>query len=106
MKKALSIAYVLLLLFCACQPSPTEDAIVNRVDGALEKAVRTNPVEPYVYQAPSRWEEKYSVREQEILFSADIVIPNTKEHPVTTIKQRAFSSSDIGMSRGVEYSRK
>mgnify|MGYP007101852189 CR=1 FL=1 len=89
---------VLLLVLCfliACVPTPDEEVIINRADGALEQAIVEEPVDPYVYEAPNRWDEAYEVREQKIQFSADIEFPNTEEFPVKTIKQRLFDNNDV-----------
>lgn len=95
MKKYMIICIICLLLLFGCQPTPTEEAIINRGDGTLEKTVRAYPVDPYSYEALDHWEETYYAREQEIRFSADIEIPNTRVHPVTTIKRHSFSSIDV-----------
>ncbi len=95
MKKIICIVVTCFLLMLGCQPTPTEEAVINRGDGVLERTVRANPVDPYSYEAPTRWEETYFAREQEIRFSTDIELPNTQKHPVTTIKLRTFSSKDI-----------
>lgn len=78
-----------------CQPTPTEEAVVNRGDGTLKGAILADPVDPYSYETPDRWEETYVVREQEIRISADIELPDSKLHPVTTVKRRDFSASDV-----------
>jgi hypothetical protein len=84
-----------LLLLCACKPTPTEEAVINRADGALEKAIMQQPVDPYTYEAPTRWEETTKIRNQEVRFSADIEVPDATQFPVVTIRQHAFTPDDI-----------
>ncbi len=88
------ILCLIFLFVCACQPTPTEEAVINRADGVLEKTIRTNPVSPYKYDAPMRWEESFFAREQEIRISADIELPESEQYPVTTIKRHLFTSND------------
>lgn len=90
------IAILLLALtLLACQPTPDEEAIINRKDGALEQAIVSTPVPTYTYEAPTRWEETYKIREQEVRVSADIELPDADQFPVTTITRRSFTPSDI-----------
>lgn len=96
MKKQALIALILsLILLCACVPTPDEEAVVNRADGALEKAVRGKPVDPYTYEAPTRLDNTELIREQEVRFEADVELPDAQQYPVTTIKQRTFAANDI-----------
>ena len=96
MKKCSILALILsLVLLCACIPTPDEEAVVNRADGALEKAVRGKPVDPYTYEAPSRLDSTELIREQEVRFESDVELPDAQQYPVTTIKQRAFAADDI-----------
>lgn len=96
MKKVLATFLTLCILLCvACQPTPTEEAVLSRADGNLERAITSNPVDPYSYDAPELWEETYIVRDQEIRFLADIDLPDARQYPVITIKQRSFSSNDV-----------
>ena len=96
MKKTILISLILCMLLAAvaCQPTPTEEAVINRADGALEKAVRDKPVDPYTYEAPERWTETYKIREQEVRIDAQIEVPDADRFPVTTIKQSAFTPND------------
>ncbi len=97
MKKMLlfGLVFCILLALIGCQPTPNEEAVINRADGVLEKAILSKPVEPYTYEAPTRWDEVYHAREQEVRFSADIEFPEVQQFPVVTIKQRSFTSKDV-----------
>ncbi len=89
------VCIILMLPVFGCQPTPTEEAVVNRGDGTLEGAILADPLDPYSYEAPDRWEETYEVREQEIRISAEIELPDSELHPVITVKRRAFSANDV-----------
>ena len=43
-KRMFLIACAVILLLTACQPTPAEDIIVNRGDGALEEAIAATAV--------------------------------------------------------------
>ncbi len=96
MKRTILITITIcMLLLCACQPTPTEEAVINRLDGTLEKAIRQKPVDPYTYEAPARWDETYTVRNQEIRISADVQVPDAQRFPVTTIKRHTLTFDEV-----------
>lgn len=94
MKRILPCILALVFLL-ACVPTPDEEAVISRADGALEKAVLAKPVEPYSYEAPSRWDETFFAGKQEVHTSADIETPDATKYPVVTIKQRTLTPSDL-----------
>lgn len=94
MKRILPCILALMLLL-ACVPTPDEEAVTNRADGTLEKAVLSKPVEPYTYEAPARWDETFLAGKQEVRASAEITVPETDRFPVVTIKERSLTSGDI-----------
>lgn len=94
--KKLSIVISLCLIFlCACQPTPDEEIVMNRADGKLEQAIVATAAPAYIYEAPSRWEETFMARNREVRFSANVEVPTAEQFPVTTIKQRTFTTSDV-----------
>ena len=93
--KRLSILLFVLLMLTACLPTPDEEAVINRRDGALEQAIVSTPVPAYTYEAPERWEETYKIREQEVRIAADVEVPDADQFPVATIQRRSFTANDI-----------
>lgn len=87
--------FIVFLLLVACVPTPDEEAVLNRTDGALEQAITEPPVTPYVYEAPARWEETYTVRKREIRFEADVEVPTAEQFPVETVKQYRIAGGDV-----------
>ena len=94
MKRIICIVLLCMLLL-ACQPTPGEEAVKNRTDGALEQAIVATAAPSYVYEAPSRWEETFMARSREVRVSADVEVPTAERFPVTTIKQHTLTTSDV-----------
>ncbi len=89
MKRKLWICiWILLALLAACQPTPSEEAIRNRLDGTMQNAILTPAVEPYRYDAPAAWKEELTVRGQTILIDAAIETSDATLHPVCTVRNQ------------------
>lgn len=86
---------ILCFLLCACQPTPTEEAVTNRTDDTLEQAVISPPVEAYAYEAPERWEEIYRPRNREVRFSASVEVPTAEQFPIVTIRRHRLTAEDV-----------
>ncbi len=96
MKRAVSLVLlaVLLLSCMACQPTPEEEIVNNRADGALAKAIDAEPAEAYTLEAPKRWEETFEVREQPVKIDAEVLVPDVDTYPVVTITERKLTDAD------------
>ena len=46
-KSAVLWLLIAALLLCACQPTPEEDVVVNKAEGALESVISGDPAEVY-----------------------------------------------------------
>ncbi len=96
MKKKSVLFLILCLLFlAACVPTPDEEAVVNRADGAFKEAIAAAPVEAYVYEAPPRWDETFVPRNREIRFSANIEVPTAEQFPIVTVRQHRLTADDV-----------
>ena len=88
-KKAMSCLLAAALL-AACQPTPAEDIIVNRGDGALEEAIAATavpseqPLLPVdeVGERVERWTDELHIRGLTCTIDADIVLPDKQIFPV------------------------
>lgn len=82
------LALLCLSALCACQPTPEQEAVVNRADGALEAALAA-PAQPEAeYDAPARWEEAFTLQNGvEVRIDADIELGEGARHPVYTIER-------------------
>lgn len=99
MKRAVSVAMlsILLLSYVSCQPTPKEEIINNRRDGALAKAVDAQALETYTLETPERWKETFEVREQPVKIDADVIVPDTDTYPVVTIVEKGFTAADASV---------
>ncbi len=92
MKRKLWAWLVLLALLCAaCQPTPTEEIIKNRMDGTMKSAILAQAAEPYPYEAPNVWKEDLAVREETVHIDAAIEVPEATMHPVYTIQTKPIT---------------
>lgn len=89
MKRKLCICvWMLSVLLAACQPTPTEEAVRNRLDGTMRNAILTPAVEPYRYDAPTEWKEELTVRGQTIHIDAAVETSDAVWHPVCTVRNQ------------------
>lgn len=94
------IILVIFLLLTACQPTPEEDIVVNRGDGALEAAIAATavpseqPLLPVdeVGQRVEHWTDELTIRGLTCTIDADIVLPDKKVFPVYRVQQRALDA--------------
>lgn len=80
------------LLLVACQPTPTEEIVKNRLDGDLEAAILTEAAAPYRYEAPERWVETLEVRGRTVRIDAEVVVADAERFPVLTIARDSFDA--------------
>lgn len=72
---ALLMAFFLL---SACQPTPAEDIIINKGDGALEVRLMETPVPEEAAQAadvPDEWRETLEIGDSRVVFDAAVECP-------------------------------
>ena len=50
-KKRMVPLVFLSLLLAACQPTPAQETVVNKLDGALETTIRSDPMDEYVMES-------------------------------------------------------
>ena len=98
--KTRTLCLLLVLLMAAallpgCQPTPEEEFVVNRLDGALEEAVLATPAPPAQYEAPERWTESFDVRGQTVRIDVAVEVPDAVEYPVLTVKGAPFTAEDV-----------
>lgn len=92
MKKAFFFVLLSILLMClACQPTPTEEVVNNRIDGSMRSVILSQAEDPYQYEAPNAWQEELSIRDQTIFIHASIEAPESTMHPVYTVKNRPIT---------------
>ena len=87
-RRLLALLVALAALLSACQPTPAEEIIVNRGDGALEEAIAATAVPAARYEAPQRWEETFEVRGQTVRIDMPVEVADAGEYPVLTVQRR------------------
>ena len=88
----------------ACQPTPEEDIVIPR-DNA-EKIIfdsKNNAVNPYVYNAPSKAEERFSLFKDscDVVVDAPVDMPPIKEFPVAKCQTVKFDKQTA--DRFIDY---
>ena len=95
MKRTLCILCALLAVLpplSACQPTPEEDVVVNKGEGTMEAAVAAPAAAPYRYEAPERWVETFTARDQTVRIDAGVEVPDDEYHPVLLVERRSFDA--------------
>ena len=95
MKRTLCILCALLAVLpplSACQPTPEEDVVVNKGEGTMEAAVAAPAAAPYRYEAPERWVETFTARDQTVRIDAGVGVPDDEYHPVLLVERRSFDA--------------
>ena len=90
-------------LLPGCQPTPEEEFVVNRLDGALEEAVQATPAPPAQYEAPERWTESFDVRGQTVRIDVAVEVPDAVEYPVLTVQNAPFTAKDAVLAADVFF---
>lgn len=90
----LSIALIaILFLFSACQPTPAEDAVVNKGEGQLEEAIKAAPAEEKQFETPDTLHiDSFGTDEFQVVVDAEVVVPDTTRYPVVEIEQRVLTT--------------
>ena len=58
--------------FVACQPTPIEDAVVNKGEGQLEEKIEASPVEEKLFEAPATLQiDSFGTDEFQVIVDAD-----------------------------------
>ena len=87
--RCLFIALLMALsLLSACQPTPEEGFVFDRLDGALEEAIAATPAPAARYEAPQRWQETFEVRGQTVRIDMPVEVADAGEYPVLTVQRR------------------
>ena len=93
--RLLALLVALAALLSACQPTPAEEAVVNRGDGTLEERISAPARAPGGYDCPARWEQTVSLKNLDIVFDADVETGGGDVYPVLTMERAAFTAEDV-----------
>ena len=90
-KSAAALLALCSLALCACQPTPEQEVIVNKGDGALEQAIGRDDdaaATPRPYDAPERLvlEVEGLPEDYDIFFDAKVDVPDQTKWPVYSVE--------------------
>lgn len=89
----LIVCVLTIMSLSACQPTPVEDAVVNKGEGQLEEKIEAAPAEEKPFEAPESLHiDSFGSDEFQVVVDAEVVVPNTTRYPVVEIEQRDFTA--------------
>ena len=89
---SLLVCAVIILVLSACQPTPTEEAVVNKGEGQLEEAIQAAPAEEKPFETPTTLKiDSFGIDQFQVVVDADVLVPDTTRYPVVEIEQRDFT---------------
>lgn len=87
------IILVIFLLLAACQPTPTEDIVVNKSDGTLEEAIAAEALPPARYEAPETLcLDPFGTETLEVVVNAEVVVPEVERYPIVEVTPRTITA--------------
>ncbi|HML69190.1 MAG TPA: DUF6034 family protein [Clostridia bacterium] len=77
----------------ACQPTPIEDAVINKGEGQLEEAIEAAPAEEKQLETPDTLHmDSFGTDIFQVVVDADVIVPSTTRYPVVEIEQRVLTT--------------
>lgn len=99
MKKAIvsALCFAAVLSFCACQSTPTEEAVKNKGNGALERELLEKSTGSQKDSAKTGWNEELESKDGAIRIhvNAKVNWPEKDQLPVVYVRPHAFSISEV-----------
>ena len=91
---ALLLALLLaLFLLAACQPTPTEDIVVNKSDGTLEEAIAAEALPPARYEAPETLRlDPFGTETFQVVVDAEVCVPDVERYPIVEVVLRTITA--------------
>lgn len=91
MKRCLLLLTMMLML-CACVPTPKGDVVVNKGEDCLESLIAASPVSDGSYDAPAALNlDEFGTEQFKVIVNASIEYPTIERCPVVGIEQRVFA---------------
>lgn len=93
MKKIIYI--IITSLFCmsfACQPTPNEEAVINKGDGVMQEAIFATALPEQRYEAPNTLHlNAFGADDYQITVDAEVTVPDALKYPVVEIVQNPLT---------------
>ena len=91
-KKAASCLLAAALLV-ACQPTPEEEPVVNKGDGALEEAIAAEALPPARYEAPETLRlDPFGTETFQVVVDAEVCVPDVERYPIVEVVLRTVTA--------------
>ena len=91
-KKVMSCLLAAALL-AACQPTPEEDVVVNKGDGALEEAIAAEALPPARYEAPETLRlDPFGTETFQVVVDAEVCVPDVERYPIVEVVLRTITA--------------
>ena len=85
----------LVLFLSSCQPSPSNDVVINKADGNFEELIQQTLSLDTKYEVPERWEETLDLKTAKIIINSNIEIGSGNSHPLYQVSRREFSEDEV-----------
>ncbi len=87
------ICMAAIIVLSACQPTPVDNAVINKGEGQLEEKIEASPAVDKLFEAPVTLQiDSFGTDEFQVIVDADVVVPETMRYPVVEIEQRDFTT--------------
>ena len=91
-KKVMSCLLAAALL-AACQPTPEEEPVVNKGDGALEEAIAAEALPPARYEAPETLRlDPFGTETFQVVVDAEVCVPDVERYPIVEVVLRTVTA--------------
>ena len=91
-KKVMSCLLAAALLV-GCQPTPEEDVVVNKGDGALEEAIAAEALPPARYEAPETLRlDPFGTETFQVVVDAEVCVPDVERYPIVEVVLRTITA--------------
>ena len=88
-----ALLLTLAALLAACQPTPEEDVVVNKGDGALEEAIAAEALPPARYEAPETLRlDPFGTETFQVVVDAEVCVPDVERYPIVEVVLRTITA--------------
>ena len=88
-----ALLLTLAALLAACQPTPEEEPVVNKGDGALEEAIAAEALPPARYEAPETLRlDPFGTETFQVVVDAEVCVPDVERYPIVEVVLRTVTA--------------
>ena len=82
-------------LLSSCQPSPSNDVVMNKAEGNFEELIQNSLSVDTLYEVPERWEETLDLKKAKIIINSNIEVGSGNIRPLYQVSRRDFGKDEI-----------